>query len=212
MKRRTLTVALLLGGGLCFGAATSVSSQEPVRDVQDVAKPAQEVDTLPPDRPAPAMGRPNANDTEFLRMADRLGLEGAQRDQFLADHYDFTAKVRRIAPRTRRLRQEFFRQLSAEEVDEEAVKRVTQQLGAANVMLERSLAELVLATRRHLTPPQQRMYMRFVQSRMQRIQEFMRRGGPSVGPGGPAARRQQMRRQQMRERRLREQQAEEPPP
>lgn len=122
---------------------------------------------------------------DFEQVADRLGLEGAQRDQFLSDHFEFSARVRRIAPRTVRLRREFFRELSSEFPDEDKIKRLTQQLGAANVALERALADVILKTRRHLDPAQQQAYLRFVQSRMQRIQEFVRRSGQRARQGGP---------------------------
>ncbi len=147
-----------------------------------------------------------AQQVEFEKMAERLGLEGAQRDRFMADHLDFTAKVRQIGPRTLRLRRQFFRELSAEQPDEERIKRLTQQLGVANVALERALADVILKTRRHLDKAQQQAYLRFIQGRMDRLQEFVRRGAaqrPSSGLGTPRQRQRnpgQLRQRQIDER------------
>ncbi|MEM6704193.1 MAG: hypothetical protein AAF690_15855 [Acidobacteriota bacterium] len=163
---------------------------EPSSTQPSAARQEQEADEsaegAQPARPGFGAARRLGQRTDFEQMADRLELFGEQREKFLADHLEFSSKVRRIVPRTLRLRRAFFSELSAAQPDVEKIKQLTQQLGAANVALERALADVVLKTRAHLDVDQQQQYLRYVQTRMQRLQEFVQQRGsqrPRQGQG-----------------------------
>lgn len=165
---------------------------EPVAEAQEGNGGAAQEPRAAPARPGFGAARRLGQRTDFEQMADRLELSGEQRERFLADHLEFASRVRQIAPRTLRLRRAFFGELSAAQPDEEKIKRLTQQLGAANVALERALADVVLKTRSHLDVPRQQEYLRYIQTRVQRLQEFVQRGGPRPRQGD--AQRPRMRR------------------
>lgn len=113
------------------------------------------------------------------RLADRLGLSGDKREQFLA--LQRRLFVETVAARRQFMakRRELHRELVAEHPDQDKINALSDEVGKQVTVLDRSLAETVLATRKILDPGQLEIYLGF----LRRLEE-RGRGGPGR-PGGP---------------------------
>lgn len=134
---------------------------------------------LPPeDRPLPL---------PLLRLADRLGLEGEERERFLAVQRQFfvamTAERRRLAD----LNWELRRELLAPEPNEARVRALLAQVGRTYAALEGAMARNVLDSREILDPHQERLFMEFLRR--------LRAGQMRPQGGGPRQRWQERRQQ-----------------
>ena len=167
------------------------SSQQPVR-TEPEERAAAAAAQPPPRAVRPVQQRP----MEFDRLAERLGLEGEQRQRFLLLHARLGRRVRQLGPRLQQLRRELFQELTASPVDEERIRQLVTQLGRGNVEVERTLVQVVLETRQMLNEEQQRLYVRFLQTRMGSLMQALNRGGNRQAD--EARRRAQQRRQQQR--------------
>ena len=129
-----------------------------------------------------------------MRAVEELGLEGEDREAFLALQRRFflsTSKGRRDA---HRLQGELRAQLMAAEPDRAEVDRLQGELAAAHAALERAFVENLLDTRELLDGEAEQRYMRWMAR--------MHRQGEPRGPGERGMDREGFRRR-MEERRRR---------
>jgi Spy/CpxP family protein refolding chaperone len=114
----------------------------------------------------------------FGRLADRLGLAGKTREQFLEVQRALFETVRRDRQRLEEVRASLRRELTAEQPEQARVERQLEELGDIHAAIDRALVESVLASRDLLSPEQQRHYLR-VLDRMRDLAAAQRdRGAP----------------------------------
>ncbi len=104
--------------------------------------------------------RPAAGATPFAKAADRLHLQGPERQRFLVIHRAFFAEHDRVQMRVGALRRQLRRQLSARRPDEERIERIVADLGTSYAQLDRLVAKTVLESRAILNPRQERAYLK----------------------------------------------------
>ncbi len=214
MRRWWLPLALLLSLGVNLGVLGTLAVQRLRPEPQPGGGrpgPAPREALPPGERPPGALGEgplggeaPPPGETSLenrplpvplVRLADRLGLEGKERERFLAVQRQFfvatTMQRRRLAD----LNWELRRELLAAEPDEARVRALLADIGRTYAELEGALARNVLASREILDPHQERLFM-----------EFLRRlrAGQMRPQGGGLRQRWQERRQGQRPRRWRD--------
>jgi len=143
MRRWWLAIALLLSLGINVGILSIVAVSR--------LKPAR-----PLARELPAVGR------GIERLANHLGLEGEERRRFLELQRRFFLETREVRERLAEHRRGMREELSSESPDRERLGEILAEVNRTAAELDRSLVELVLATREVLTRPQQREYFRFL--------------------------------------------------
>lgn len=174
--RRWWWVAVLflsvgLNIGLLVGGATR-RSEPPTRPEIDRQQP------LPPDVPA---GPPRE---ALLRIADRMGLQGSERDRFIQLNKEFFRRTRTIRSELERTRQELKRELTGEEPSRERVEELLERSGRLQVEMERVFARHVLEGREMLDGEAEQIYIHFL-GRLGRAA----RGDPGSAMRGPPGRR-----------------------
>lgn len=190
MKRWWLVVALVLSLGVNIGLLASLAVHR--GPAHHRAGPERE-SVFPPRRPGRGSGeRPGGQrwrlpQAPLERLADRLGLSGGKRDQFLTLQRRFftdTLAARRGFFATR---SELHRELVAEHPDQDKINALSDEVGKQVTVLDRSLADTVLATRKILDSGQLEIYLSF----LRRLEERGRgrsMPGRRLGPSTPNAR------------------------
>lgn len=97
------------------------------------------------------------------RVADRLGLEGEERERFVAIQEEFLATVRDGRRRRGELHRELRAELTAPEPDRRRVAELLRELSAVQLEMERAFADAVLASRELLGPEQEEAYLGFLE-------------------------------------------------
>lgn len=113
-----------------------------------------------------AAGRLTDRSPNVDLLADRLGLDGPPRQQFLAMHRRFFETVRQSRTQLVRLRRQLHRELVAANPDRGKIDRLLRELARTQLRVEQALAENTLASREILSPQQRRLYFRFLASRL----------------------------------------------
>lgn len=186
MRRWWLVVALVLSLGVNIGILASLAVHRgPAHhrpDLQRESFPPREAGRGSTERPRTQRWRlPQA---PLERLADRLGLSGEKRDQFLAVQRQFFTETIAARRGFMEARRELHRELVAEHPDAAKIEKLSNAVGEQVTALDRSLAKTVLASRKILDQRQLEIYLGF----LRRLEERGR--GPAMagrrpGPSGP---------------------------
>jgi hypothetical protein len=151
VKRWWLVIALLLSLGLNLGIFAAFLARR--------AGP-------PPERLRPgreAMVERGVNPLPRLpRLADRLGLEGEKRRQFLDLQWTLFTESSRLRLRLGEVHREIKREMTREEPDRQRIERLLQESARVYVELERSLVRNILSTRELLDEREERRYLEMI--------------------------------------------------
>ncbi len=115
-----------------------------------------------------------------VRLADRLELEGEERERFLELQRELAERVHAGRRRIDDARRELRRELTSPDPDRGRVEALLDGIGKEQDALDRALVENVFAARELLDGEAERDYLRFVE----RFGGAFAGGRPS-GPGGP---------------------------
>lgn len=174
MKRAWLVIALLLSVGINIGVLATIG----VARVRGERTPRSERFERFREGPPPAE-----------RLAERLELEGEDREQFVAQHQHFFETVQQVRMRQAEVRRELRQEVGSPSPDRARIDELLAQSSGLSAELERAFVDNVLAARELLDERQQRAYFGLL-SRL-RGQNERRRGmegrrpGSGPGPGPP---------------------------
>lgn len=107
--------------------------------------------------------RPPGGSEPGLRLAERLALDGAQREQFLAIQRRLAERVRDERRELGRLRRVLRDELIAPAPDRARVDRLLAEIAERQLALDRAFAEHVLESRELLDPEQLERYLVFLE-------------------------------------------------
>jgi hypothetical protein len=184
MKRPWLVIALLLSVGINIGILAMVGTS---KARQRGARHEMRWDRNMEGRE----GRPGSG-PPVEALADRLGLEGAERGQFIAHQEEFFQSFERIREELGMARHDLRREAGAAQPDRERIEELLAQTARLTAELNRGFVDNVLATRELLGPEQEERYFAMLE-RLRERGEGRWRGGdgpPDRGrrPGGPGGR------------------------
>lgn len=165
MRRWGLMIALILSLGVNAGILATLALSGGDRSPGAESGPAGS--NRPPGGPhgRPAAGPPGEPRVPELaaqrleRLADDLGLAGADRERFLELQRGMLGEGLRLARERFRLQAELRRELLADEPDRERVDLLIGEIAAVFTRLEQSTASAILDTRELLDPEQERRYL-----------------------------------------------------
>jgi len=165
MKRWWLVVALLLSLGVNLGlVGAQIVRQRAI---------AAWTGERPPGAPEPG-----------LRLAERLELDGAQREQFLRVQRQLTDRVREERRELGRLRRVLRDELIAPSPDRARIEGLLGEIAERQLALDRAFVEHVLESRELLDPEQLERYLLFLERfTAQRFGRPEERPDPRFGPG-----------------------------
>jgi len=156
MKKWWLIIALCLSVGLNVGIFATMLVQR-----------------RPADRPIEMRPRmPGGRPVEML--ADRLELEGDDRQQFIRAQSELFRSVQTQRREIERLRHRLRQEMVAPNPDRAAVEEALGAISTAQTGLDRIFVDNVLMTRELLGPRQERLYFHFLE-RLRRQAEMGRR-------------------------------------
>ena len=161
MKRPWLVVALLLSVGINIGILAMIGlakARGPVR-----WEPRMEGSGGPP----------------VERLAERLGLEGDQRDDFVAQQWEFFESFQRTRGELELTRQELKLEVGSADPDSERIEELLVKSARLTATLDRFFIENVMVSRQILDRRQERLYFSFL-DRLRRAGERWR--GPERRP------------------------------
>jgi len=191
MKRWWLWIVLLLSLGVNVGIllTLAVGGGEPGPDggpdgsgIERSRGPEGRGSGPPPDRPGPN-GPPD--EIRFLdRLADRFGLQGADRERFLTLQRTFFRQAFEARRQGAALQRELGRELTVEEPDRQRIEQLIDGLARNRRDLDRSLADTILQTRGLLDGPQEAEYLGFIRHLRERMGRG-REGPPRRRPRPP---------------------------
>ena len=161
MKRSWLIVALLLSVGINLGIVTVIG-------LSRIRGPRQWEGRLE-----------ESFGPRFARMADRLGLEGEQRQGFQAQQREFFEAMRELRMKLEIARRQLQGEVVAQEPDRERIDALLRQSAELTAALERLFVDNVMMSRELLDRRQERLYFGFL-DRLRRGDE--RRPGPGRRP------------------------------
>lgn len=153
MKRWWLILALLLSLGANLGILATLALGGRQRD-EPAGRPLAAADELGP---------------PLARLADRLDLEGAAREEFVRIHQRFFAVTREQRRRAVELRRRIVRELVSPSPDPDELQDLVRQAAAASAEMEKALVETTLRSRRLLPPGRERVYLRLLTTRLARV-------------------------------------------
>lgn len=199
MRRWGLWILLVLSLGVNLGVLLTLAvegrpaGEAPGEGVAEVDVPEVDVpegkvregELLGGDAPE----RPRGRGMRMLRvLADRLELQGEERERFLTLQRSFLRTGGQARHRRLLLQRQLRRELTGPEPDRRRIGELIDELVSTQRTLERSLAESVLETRELLGPDRERGYLVFLERLRRRMDGPPGRGGrPGHGPGGPRA-------------------------
>ena len=181
MKRGGLLIALFLSLGLNLGVLLGMLRDAPSdapegdsrppdssRSVESRAEPPDGglPDGGPPGVEPPGVeprgaGIPRALPRALHRLADRMGLEGEQREQFLALQQHFLKQTIEARRRLEGIHRAMRAEMLAEQPDRQVVEQCLQEAADAHLQLETAFAENLLASRDLLDEEQEKELFRF---------------------------------------------------
>ena len=159
MNRSWLWVALLLSLGINIGVLATIGTARS-RGKERIER--SRVDGQPP----------------FARMADHLELEGEVREQFMEIQQELFQTTRRRREHLEDLRGQLRREVTSNDPDSAVVEQLLAELSEVSQDLDRAMVESVLATRRMLSPEQQRSYFQILDRLRPGGRQFGRHGKP----------------------------------
>ncbi len=122
-------------------------------------------------QPVPRPGVPGA----LLRLSRELGLQGQEKEAFLALQQDFLNRLLAGREEIQTLQGNLRQQLMAKRPDREEIDRTLEALAPAYVRLESAFVDDLLSSRALLSPEQEKIYLGFMQKvRQARIEEMQR--------------------------------------
>lgn len=165
MRRWWLALALLLSLGVNLGILGTLAVQRLRPEPPAAGDPAARPETVPP-RPEGAPGKPPPEERPLppplLRLTDRLGLEGEERERFLAVQRQFFVATSNERWRLAALHRELRRELFAAAPDRGRIEALLGEIGDTYAALEEAMAQNVLASREILDPEQERQFLELV--------------------------------------------------
>ena len=164
MKPIWLWIALLLSVGVNLGVLATIGTHR-LRE------------------PAPWDRGPREEGPPIGLAADRLGLEGENRDAFIQIQTDFFQRMKESREELEILRLELRRELTSETPDRAVVNGLIEEMGQAYSRLDRVFVDNVLKSREILDPEQEGRYLEFLERLHQRGRPGHRRSeGPPRKP------------------------------
>jgi len=165
MKRSWVWVALLLSVGINIGILATVGVSRVRREARSERSPDQ--NGAPP----------------FERIANHLQLEGEEREEFIEIQKRLFRASRQHQEALHQLRAELRHEVMSDSPKPAKVDELLADIGETHKDLNRLMVESVLASRKIMTPEQQRRYVQI----LERIQDGSRRFGSRGGmsPGRP---------------------------
>lgn len=153
MRRWGLALALLLSLGVNAGILATLALRE-----------AGSPDRPRPEDPRPVPPGPGAGEEmpRVIRLADRLGLEGAQRRRFMQLQGRFFAETVRLRTEQAEIFRELRRELTASDPDRRRIEELTRASAQTHLALQEAMAKNVIATRELLDPEQERLYLEII--------------------------------------------------
>ncbi len=163
MKRRWLTILLLISVGLNVGLFASRILRKPAEGVdtgeRTVDKTREATERLP---------------KVVQRMARELGLEGAKRDAFVDIQRGFFEQTMAARGRMASLQLEIRREITSTEPNRDTLDVLLIELSEAHTDLERAFVNNLLDSRELLDAEQERLFMRFLR-RMRHVRSDLER-------------------------------------
>ena len=158
MKRSWLIVGLLLSVGINLGIVTVIG-------LSRIRGPRQWEGRLE-----------QSFGPRIERMAERLGLEGEQRQSFEAQQREFFEAFRELRMELEMTRRQLQGEVVSQQPDRERIDTLLRQSGELTAALERLFVDNVMISRQLLDRRQERLYFGFL-DRLRRADE------PRPGPG-----------------------------
>ena len=155
MRRWWIVIALLLSVGVNVGILAALATRHAIR-------PERQPLPLPREEPGPMEGHDPGGPPRASRLADRLGLEGEPRRQFLELQQRFFEKTVRIRLRMVETQREVRRELMSEEPDRQNIDALLQDSARDFLTLEQALATNIVESRELLNPEQEEEFLRVV--------------------------------------------------
>jgi Spy/CpxP family protein refolding chaperone len=199
MKRWWLPIALVLSLGVNVGILATLALRRPAPaadsspDVSDPAPEFGEFRQPPPfERGGPGWGR-DPGGGEFGeggpgamlgRLVERLGLEGEERQRFIAIQRQFFERQGALRRQLGDVQGALRREVAAAEPDPAKLEEILTRLHQLHFERDRLWIQSILESRKVLDPRQERLYMGFLASVTRRAFGDRRHGGPGGGPGG----------------------------
>lgn len=167
MKRGWVWVALLLSVGINIGVLAMIGVSRMRTEARWEQQPREG------DRPPP-----------FERLARYLEVEGEQREEFMEIQQRLFRTTRQSQETLESLRRDLRLEVMSESPDPVRVDQLLAEIGSQHRDLDRALVESVLATRKVLSPEQQRRYFHVLERMRDASRRFGdRQGGPPRRPG-----------------------------
>lgn len=163
MKRSWLVVVLLLSVGINIGIVTMIALSR--------AKAPQHW----PERIEQTDGPP------IGRLAMRLGLEGEQRERFVAQQRRFFESFQQVRMELEVTRQQLRGEVGARDPDPERIDELLRQSAELTAALDRLFIDNVMTTRQMLDRRQERLYFGFLDRLRRQGEERERRRAPQRG-------------------------------
>jgi Spy/CpxP family protein refolding chaperone len=150
VRRWGLALALLLSLGVNLGILATLA----IRRAGPPDRPPR-----PEERPLPPGPGGEETPLRVIRLADRLGLEGAQRRRFVQMQGRFFLETLRLRTEQAEIFRELRRELTAPEPDSRRIEELTRSSAQTHLALQQAMARNVAATRELLDPEQERLYL-----------------------------------------------------
>jgi Spy/CpxP family protein refolding chaperone len=186
VKRWWVVIALLLSVGVNVGILATLATRRMGGPERQPPPPREE--PAPPPGPEEE-GQEPGEPPRASRLADRLGLEGEPRRQFLDLQQQFFEKTVRIRRHMVETQREVRRELMSPEPDRQKIDALLQDSSRDFLSLEQALANNVVESREILDPKQEKEFLRFVATLRPQAGGFgprpdRRPGPPPWRPGG----------------------------
>ena len=169
MKRWWLVIALLLSLGINAGILAALA----VGKFQERGQPRR--------RPVPFEGPMH----DARNLARGVGLDNEGSAQFRELHRQFFETARKQRRNSMELRRELLSEVTADDPDRDEIEAILRRISESELEMERALVDTMLDARNILDDEQEQRYVRFLGSRLMRMDHGP---GPSGGPrrpGGP---------------------------
>lgn len=155
MRRWGLILALFLSVGVNVGILAALATRRATRPERQPPPAVRE-------EPGPLEGHEPDGHPRASRLADRLGLEGEPRRQFLDLQQRFFEKTVRIRLHMVETQREVRRELMSPEPDRQKIDALLQDSARDFLSLEQALATNIVESRKLLDPEQEEEFLRVV--------------------------------------------------
>lgn len=157
MRRWWLILALFLSVGVNVGILAALATRRATRPERQPPPPVRD-----DPGPGPIEGQEPDGHPRASRLADRLGLEGEPRRQFLDLQQSFFEKTVRTRLHMVETQREVRRELTSPEPDRQKIDALLQDSSRDFLALEQALATNIVESRKLLDPEQEEEFLRVV--------------------------------------------------